>query len=200
MDTILGVPIAYGCLWLLVHCAHKREWRHLRKTGEYGDPANWRTWFSQLATWTLIVCFYKVFLGVFLFIARNPLTAAGLAMFQPLQGNPQVELVVVMVACPCLMNVVQFWIFDTFIKEKTNTSGGGGSSGGGSRGAGGGGGGGGSVATRITGKEADDGGGLLEECSINGGGARGGYEMNDAALVAREGGAGPGGGGLDDRI
>ena len=199
MDTILGVPIAYGCLWLLVHCAHKREWRHLRKTGEYGDPANWRTWFSQLATWTLIVCFYKVFLGVFLFMARNPLTAAGLAMFQPLQGNPQVELVVVMVACPCLMNVVQFWIFDTFIKEKTNTSGGGGSSGGGSRGAGGGGGGG-SVATRITGKEADDGGGLLEECSINGGGARGGYEMNDAALVAREGGAGPGGGGLDDRI
>jgi hypothetical protein len=199
VDTILGVPIAYGCLWLLVHCAHKREWRHLRKTGEYGDPANWRTWFSQLATWTLIVCFYKVFLGVFLFMARNPLTAAGLAMFQPLQGNPQVELVVVMVACPCLMNVVQFWIFDTFIKEKTNTSGGGGSSGGGSRGAGGGGGGG-SVATRITGKEADDGGGLLEECSINGGGARGGYEMNDAALVAREGGAGPGGGGLDDRI
>ena len=116
VDTSLGVPIAYGLLHLIEYLARKHRWRRLERTGEYGEPHDWSVWWAQLGTWTFIVCFYKFFLGIFLFIARDPLTTVGLEMFKPLRSNPQLELVIVMVLCPCLMNIVQFWIFDTFIK------------------------------------------------------------------------------------
>lgn len=33
-------------------------------------------------------------------------------LFSPLKENPFAELLVVMVICPCFLNVVQFWVGD----------------------------------------------------------------------------------------
>ena len=40
-------------------------------------------------------------------------------MLDWLQPNPKAELLIVMIACPCLMNMLQYWIQDTFLKKKS---------------------------------------------------------------------------------
>lgn len=37
--------------------------------------------------------------------------------FAPLRPYPDVELALVMIACPCLMNAIQFWVQDSFLKK-----------------------------------------------------------------------------------
>ena len=39
-------------------------------------------------------------------------------MFKPLHSNPQLELVIVMVVAPGVLNVVQFWIMDNFLSKR----------------------------------------------------------------------------------
>ena len=39
-------------------------------------------------------------------------------VLSPLTPYPKVELVLVMLVVPALMNAVQFWIIDSFIKKK----------------------------------------------------------------------------------
>ncbi|KAG3101876.1 hypothetical protein PI125_g14337 [Phytophthora idaei] len=47
----------------------------------------------------------------------RPLGAFAVLLFKPLDKHPDVELAIVMIACPCLMNALQFWIQDNFLKK-----------------------------------------------------------------------------------
>ena len=48
-------------------------------------------------------------------MARDPLGNFGQWLFYPLQGFPTLELVIVMILAPGLMNAWMFWVTDTFI-------------------------------------------------------------------------------------
>ena len=89
------------------------------RTGEYGTPPSWRPWLAQLLVWgliglaaqlipsfTLIVPFYSQ-LGRF---------AAWLET--PLLPYPHVELLIVMVVDPVILNVISVIIFDNIVKRK----------------------------------------------------------------------------------
>lgn len=58
-------------------------------------------------------------MGLLIFTLRKPLEKIGSAVFAPIQPYPRVELVFVMLLCPAVMNIVQFWIQDNFIKYES---------------------------------------------------------------------------------
>ncbi len=43
-------------------------------------------------------------------------------MFHSLQSQPELELVLVMIVIPAVLNTVQFWITDTFLKQQVPSS------------------------------------------------------------------------------
>ncbi|OQR86617.1 hypothetical protein ACHHYP_10346 [Achlya hypogyna] len=110
LDTTFGVLLNYAFLRLLVRAAERRNWTTLQVPGDYGNPIRLRTWLLQLSTWILIIFTVKIVIGSGIFVLEGPLGDVAAWIFHPLREHPHIELLIVMVACPCLMNGLQFWM------------------------------------------------------------------------------------------
>ncbi|CAK4215351.1 unnamed protein product [Aphanomyces euteiches] len=118
LDTSIGVLLNWLFLRLLVLLARRFKWTALQTPGDYGDPVRVRVWIIQLLAWLIIIVSAKLVIGRFIILFQHSLVEFAHGMFQPLEQHPRVELVLVMVACPCLMNALQFWVQDSFLKRK----------------------------------------------------------------------------------
>ena len=87
-------------------------------SGDYGTPPSYRIWAIQLVCWTIIIPLVKIILLVVILLGKGILGNLGHFLLDWLQPYPKIELVVVMILCPCLMNLFQYWIQDTFLKKK----------------------------------------------------------------------------------
>jgi len=76
-----------------------------------------RPWLLQLSSWIAVIFLTKFVISLFILALESPLADFAAWLFTPLQDYPDVELAVVMIACPCLMNALQFWIQDSFLKK-----------------------------------------------------------------------------------
>ncbi|RHY95704.1 hypothetical protein DYB37_013146 [Aphanomyces astaci] len=76
-----------------------------------------RVWLTQLLSWIAIVLTAKLVIARAIYAFSSPLNAFGNWLFEPLSNYPKLELLFVMVACPCLMNALQFWVTDNFLKK-----------------------------------------------------------------------------------
>jgi hypothetical protein len=90
--------------------------------GHYGRPPQLAIWFPQLLVWLIIVIASKLLLLVSVVHVMGVIDQFVDVVFAPLRAHPKFELVVVMVFFPAVMNIVQFWITDTFIKDRNNTN------------------------------------------------------------------------------
>ncbi|TDH66704.1 hypothetical protein CCR75_006610 [Bremia lactucae] len=115
IDTTLGVYIAYLLLQASTVLAVRQHWISLRYHGYYGSPPSWQIWGFQLLQWCTILISMKVFVGVILFTLSTPLGWMGSLLFYPVHQHPKIELLIVMIGCPLVMNMVQFWIQDSFL-------------------------------------------------------------------------------------
>jgi hypothetical protein len=77
---------------------------------------------KQLATWVVIIFLAKILIACVIVLLEKPLAEFAIWLFTPLQPYPRVELSLVMIACPCLMNMLQFWIQDSFLKKDIRTT------------------------------------------------------------------------------
>ncbi|OWZ22448.1 putative membrane protein [Phytophthora megakarya] len=68
-------------------------------------------------SWIVVIFTCKFLIASVIVAFQKPLGALAVWMFKPLENHPDVELVLVMIACPCLMNAMQFWIQDNFLKK-----------------------------------------------------------------------------------
>jgi len=123
VDTTLGIPLAWFYLQLLQTVATRFDWYRIANTGDYGNPPSYRTWMYQILAWELVVLLMKSSLGMVLYVFRKPLSIFGIFVSRPIAGSPEAELLLVMVLCPCIMNMVQFWIFDSLLKMKIRAAG-----------------------------------------------------------------------------
>ncbi|DAZ95738.1 TPA: hypothetical protein N0F65_006335 [Lagenidium giganteum] len=117
VDTTLGVYIAFVLLQFVTALAVRRDWASLKHPGRYGDPPSCRTWWIQLTSWVIILVVMKLIVGVLLYVFRAAITFAGAIVFYPVRNHPKIELLIVMIGCPLVMNMVQFWIQDSFLKD-----------------------------------------------------------------------------------
>lgn len=68
------------------------------------------TWVAQLLAWLGITLVVKLVVISVILLAKRPFTHLSNDISDVFQGHPKLELVAVMIACPCIMNVVQFWV------------------------------------------------------------------------------------------
>lgn len=124
IDCTLGVFIVY-----LAHSFLCRLGKYingpesvLAHIGEYGDPPALRVWGIQLGVWLVALLLNKLLvLGLF-YSTREQMNKFGNWLFGPVQDDPQTELVIVMVACPWFLTMLQYWCFDRFLKAQGVTS------------------------------------------------------------------------------
>lgn len=117
LDTTFGILLSYLFLSALVLVALRFGWSSLQTPGDYGTPVRVQTWMVQVLSWILVICVCKFVIALVIVAFQEPLGAFAALLFKPLDQSPDVELAIVMIACPCLMNALQFWIQDNFLKK-----------------------------------------------------------------------------------
>mmetsp|Transcript_7006 Transcript_7006/g.18849 ORF Transcript_7006/g.18849 Transcript_7006/m.18849 type:complete len:226 (-) Transcript_7006:70-747(-) len=125
IDTTIGVGIEYMILYVLTEALEASALLEegTFRTGEYVDAGgkfSYVRYSAQLAVWLACVTGMKVIVMTFMFLFHGPLQKVAdtfLDLFE--KGGPQMQLVVVMLLTPCLMNAFQFWLTDNFIKKRS---------------------------------------------------------------------------------
>ena len=118
IDTSLGLILAILMLGWLDQVANARHWTALKDSGVYTGQSATCHWMAQVTAWLVILTITKLIICAFMWICSAPLAAIGGLLFAPLQGNIRFELVFVMILFPGLLNVIYFWIADSFLKAK----------------------------------------------------------------------------------
>mmetsp|Transcript_125309 Transcript_125309/g.390114 ORF Transcript_125309/g.390114 Transcript_125309/m.390114 type:complete len:233 (-) Transcript_125309:84-782(-) len=94
----------YGLTWL--------------RSGEYGDPPRWAIWFTQMLLWCFVCCSEKLITAsLVIWPLYKFIDTVLVPVEKPILNYPRVELVLVMVLMPMLLNALFAWIVDNLIKD-----------------------------------------------------------------------------------
>ena len=118
IDTTLGLFLAILCFRALDTLANDYDWKYLRESGVYVGPDGWKTWLCQVFAWICILTVTKLMIYFFMWAFSQQLAMIGQVLFAPLQGNIRFELVFVMILFPGVLNVIYFWIADSYLKAQ----------------------------------------------------------------------------------
>jgi hypothetical protein len=118
VDTTLGLILAIWGVKLLDWAAHENDWASLKHSGVYEGVDGILHWIHQSLAWIFILTVVKVIIYFFMIAASGPLANAGAFLFAPLQGNIRFELLFVMIFFPGFLNVIYFWIADSYLQAK----------------------------------------------------------------------------------
>lgn len=75
-------------------------------------------YFWQLFSWLVIVIISKFILAFLQYYSNSWLHVIGSAVLYPVKNNSKLKLVIVMVVFPIILNSIQFWVTDNFLKLK----------------------------------------------------------------------------------
>jgi hypothetical protein len=117
LDTTVGVLISLGILHATISLASSgwvyESWGH---PGYYGRAnVRLKNFGEQLLQWCLVTILMKVVIAVVVALFSNEFASLGQTIFSPLLDHPRVELVLVMLVGPVIMNSFQFWMNDTIL-------------------------------------------------------------------------------------
>lgn len=119
LDTTLGIAASYIIMGLLERLQERFQWSAL-DSGYYGHPPSWKTWLKQVMVWLTVVFLAKAVVTGFIYLGEEQLAVLGQLLMYPFRDYPKVELLVVMLLFPFVLNVVAFWLFDNLLKKSVN--------------------------------------------------------------------------------
>jgi hypothetical protein len=91
------------------------------ESGNYGDPPRWGWWFKQSVIYFMGLLGMKI--CVFFLIQTVPLIVkVGDWALRWTEGNTAVQIIFVMLLFPVIMNAIQYYIIDIFIKKPISAS------------------------------------------------------------------------------
>lgn len=119
VDSTLGVLSNIILLTLLEGYVKKSCSDYTQRVvlGDYGNPISFKIFFIQLSLWLAIVFVGKSMTVILQVQWISLLNSIMVMIFHNLQRSPQAELIVVMIIIPGIINTVQFWITDMFLKR-----------------------------------------------------------------------------------
>lgn len=123
VDTTLGLVLAVWGLRIIDYMAQKWNWDALKQSGVYEGVDGLMHWFWQVFAWMVNLTVGKVIIYYFMVWCSEPLSVVGGILFLPLQGNIRFELLFVMIFFPGFLNVIYFWIADSYLQAKGENSG-----------------------------------------------------------------------------
>ncbi|KAI9202549.1 vacuolar membrane protein-domain-containing protein [Polychytrium aggregatum] len=118
LDTTIGVAILYMFLRILHSMAYMCGITDMH-SGDYGNPPRFYPWYKQLNLF--IIAWVLVKTTVVLALESIPAFATlGKWLLQPLidSHNVRLQVLVVMLVIPLIMNIVQAWLTDAVIKAR----------------------------------------------------------------------------------
>jgi len=93
---------------------------HLLRSGEYGKPPSWRPWLMQMLVWGFLASAEKAVTAVVVILPlHSRLDAVAQLIEAPVYHYPKVELLLVMVFAPVILNALFFWAIDSLIMRRT---------------------------------------------------------------------------------
>jgi STIMATE family len=105
------------------HLAAKYNLTTILHTGVYTGPTACKHWTHQTTCWVFILTVVKIIIYFFMVIFSGMLAFVGTILFFPLQFNIRFELLFVMIFFPGFLNVIYFWIADSYLKAKDDAHG-----------------------------------------------------------------------------
>mmetsp|Transcript_32600 Transcript_32600/g.96834 ORF Transcript_32600/g.96834 Transcript_32600/m.96834 type:complete len:237 (-) Transcript_32600:35-745(-) len=126
VDTTLGVGIEYVLLWALTEAFESATMdQGTYRSGEYKDSSsgkiNLSKFLSQLMVWLLCVTFMKFGVLILMLSFHSQFEQVAHGFLGAFPQSSEVQLVVVMLITPCVMNAFQFWLTDNFIKGQSGS-------------------------------------------------------------------------------
>ncbi|XP_028669907.1 transmembrane protein 110, like [Erpetoichthys calabaricus] len=114
LDATLGMLVIWAGVKLVSWIVEYKQVT-LLTFGEYGDPPQAAAWIGQCALYLLIMVFEKTVISLVLLIPGWSKLQEVLLDYIP---NPQLELVLVMLIVPFIVNAIMFWVVDSLLMRK----------------------------------------------------------------------------------
>jgi uncharacterized membrane protein len=106
--------VLYLC-YILLLLADRWHISSLAVSGDYGTPPKFKWYWHQLCVYMAMLLLVKLVVSVVVIAADATLTAISNWLFSPFLKYPELELTIVMVICPYLLNMIQFWLIDELL-------------------------------------------------------------------------------------
>ncbi|KAF7655214.1 hypothetical protein LDENG_00059370 [Lucifuga dentata] len=114
LDATLGMLVIWGAVRLVSKLVEHKQWT-LLTFGEYGDPPQAAAWLGQCGIYLLIMVLEK---GVIMLVLLIPGWSKLQAVLLSYITNPQLELALVMLIVPFIVNSIMFWVVDSLMMRK----------------------------------------------------------------------------------
>lgn len=128
VDTTIGTAVAYVLLKIAMAFVRKRLGdlpAEDFKPGEYRGQdgiIDIHKYGKQLILWLAVVSCMKILMVLCMFLFSGPLLAIAGFILAPFLTQPWLKLLVVMIAFPILMDGLQIWMVDNFLKKRMSQS------------------------------------------------------------------------------
>ncbi|XP_033471113.1 transmembrane protein 110, like [Epinephelus lanceolatus] len=117
LDATLGMLVIWLAVKLVSKLVEYKQWT-LLMFGEYGDPPQAAAWLGQCGVYLLIMVLEK---GVISLVLLVPGWSKLQEVLLSYIANPQLELVLVMLIVPFIVNSIMFWVVDSLTMRKYKT-------------------------------------------------------------------------------
>ncbi|KAM6092863.1 store-operated calcium entry regulator STIMATE-like isoform 1-T1 [Theristicus caerulescens] len=114
LDATLGMLLIWLGVKVVSWIVQHKKYTYL-VFGEYGDPPQAAAWIGQCILYLLIMVFEKTVISLVLLIPGWTKLQQILLGYIP---NPQLELILVMLVVPFIVNAIMFWVVDSLIMRK----------------------------------------------------------------------------------
>ncbi|CAH2275544.1 store-operated calcium entry regulator STIMATE-like [Pelobates cultripes] len=118
MNFLLDATLGMLVIWIsvkIVAVIVKRRQLTLLVFGEYGDPPRASAWLGQCGLYLVIMVIEKTVISLVLLVPGWTKLQEIILNYIP---NPQLELVLVMLVVPFIVNAIMFWVVDSLIMKK----------------------------------------------------------------------------------
>ncbi|XP_030575990.1 transmembrane protein 110, like isoform X2 [Archocentrus centrarchus] len=117
LDATLGMLVIWLAVKLVSKLVEYKQWT-LLIFGEYGDPPQAAAWLGQCGVYMLIMVLEK---GVISLVLLIPGWSKLQEVLLSYIANPQLELALVMLIVPFIVNSIMFWVVDSLMMRKYKT-------------------------------------------------------------------------------
>ncbi|KAM9402627.1 store-operated calcium entry regulator STIMATE-like isoform 2-T2 [Salvelinus alpinus] len=114
LDATLGMLVIWAGVKVVSRIVEYKQFT-LLTFGEYGDPPQAAAWLGQCGVYLLIMVLEKSVVSLVLLIPGWTNLQSVLLDYIP---NPQVDLVLVMLIVPVIVNSIMFWVVDSLMMRK----------------------------------------------------------------------------------
>ncbi|AWO98267.1 putative transmembrane protein 110-like [Scophthalmus maximus] len=117
LDATIGMLVIWLAVKLVSRLVEHKQWT-LLMFGEYGDPPRAAAWLGQCGVYLLIMVLEK---GVISLVLLIPGWSKLQEVLLGYIANPQLELALVMLIVPFIVNSIMFWVVDSLMMRKYKT-------------------------------------------------------------------------------